>query len=295
MDHRQRATNPARFCQLDVDAVDASVQSRKIGRDERVFVDDDRNRNAFANRAQLVRPAGGNRLLAELDVVALEFAQNAYGRLRVPAFVGVDADRPGIPRADGGNRLDLFGRRAGPEFYLKDRMVAGFGELEERRVRIGDADRQRRDRSSRRIEAEQRIERLAELLAHEIVQSEIEPGARGGGNAVVQQRLETVRIVGGKRVGRKVIDDALDRLTVALDRRRLADPFAVAVANRHDRRVRDAFLTAGDLERMAQLQLDRRDGKGEHAQAAFNRSRRLTRPRARRLTGGDTLERLDCV
>ena len=45
----------------------------------------------------------------------------------------------------------------------------------------------------------QRVQRLAEILADEIVQREIEAGARRRRNAGVQQRLEMVRIVRRER------------------------------------------------------------------------------------------------
>ena len=76
-------------------------------------------------------------------------------------------------------------------------MVADFGDFAQRRFGIGDADGERRHRRQRRIEAEQLVERLAEIFADEIVKREVETGARGGRNAVVQQGFETVWVVGG--------------------------------------------------------------------------------------------------
>ena len=84
------------------------------------------------------------------------------------------------------------------------------------------------------IETEQRVERFAEILADEIVQREIETGARSRRNSGVQQRFEPIRIVGGERMRLEIGNDALDRFAVAFDRRRFADSFA-AVARARER------------------------------------------------------------
>ena len=144
----------------------------------RVFVGDDRNGDALANGSQLVRAPGRNRLFAELDFEPSEVAQNGDGALDVPAFVRVDAKRAVIASSNRSDRLDLLGRRAASELDLQNRKVARFVEFLQRRLRVGDPDRERRRRARRRIETEQRVERFAEFLADEIVEREIETGSR---------------------------------------------------------------------------------------------------------------------
>ncbi len=147
----------------------------QIACDERVFVGDDRNRDALAYRAQLL--AGGPpRIGCSQSSISKRSSSRRIcdGALDVPAFVGVDAQRAAVARADRGDRFDLLGRRAAAELDLEDRMIAGFGHFRSVVCGIGDADRKRRRRRRRRIEPEQCVERLAELLADQVVQREVE-------------------------------------------------------------------------------------------------------------------------
>lgn len=195
VNHCERPANAAGLRELDVDPVNAPVERGQVCGDVGVLVGDDRDLHALANRAQLVWAAGRDRLLAKLNVEALELAQDRHGRLDVPPFVGIDAQRAGIAPADRRDGLDLLGSGTAPEFDLQRRKAGRFGEFGQRRFGIGNADRKRRHRRRRRIESEQRVERFAEPFADEIVQREIEPGACRRRYAGVQQRLQSIRIV----------------------------------------------------------------------------------------------------
>jgi hypothetical protein len=240
--------------------------------------------------------SGRDGLLAKFDFVPFEFAQNLDRGIDVPAFVGVDANRAGVVRTDRADRLHLLGRRAEAELDFKNRRVGDFGELAHRQLRIGNADRLRGLRRFRRVETEQSVERLAELFADEIVQREIEARACRRRNAGVKQVFEAVGIVNGEWVRFEITHNALNRFTVPLDRRRLADALVVMMAQANDRRVSDGLgLAARDLKRMQQRQVERQDGEREHRrrfQPAIAPSSACV---AWCLTAGGTVEGLDCV
>src|SRR5581483_5652658 len=121
-----------------------------------------------------VRLPGRDRLFAELDAETLEFVENGHRGVNVPAFVGVDSNRTAVPLSNRGDRLDLFGGGSAPEFDLEDRVIADFGDFSQRRFRIGDADRERRDWRERGVEPEKFVDGLAEILTDEIVEGEIQ-------------------------------------------------------------------------------------------------------------------------
>ena len=125
--------------------------------------------------------------------------------------------------------------------------------------------------------------------------AEIEARTRRRRDALVQQRLEAVRIVaGGELVRTEVLDDALDRFAVALDRRRLAEALAIARSHANQSRARDRLLAARDLERVAQRQVERVHGQRQH-DARFPPDDAPSSAAERSLTGGVTVEGLDCV
>ena len=181
---------PPVLAKLDVHAVHTAHQRRKAGGVNAVFIDDDRYVYALAYRTQPLRIAGLDRLFAILDVVSFQFAQDANRIVDAPPLVGVDAQRAGVARADGGNRLDLLLDRPAAEFDLENRKVRRFGDLIERRLRIGNADGKRGRRREAGVETEQRIERLAECFAHAVVQRYVEAGARSRGISASSKRCK---------------------------------------------------------------------------------------------------------
>src|SRR5579862_2793917 len=80
----------------------------------------------------------------------------------------------------------------------------------------------------------------------------------------MEEVLEPIRIVGGERMRRKVCNHALDRFTVALDRRRFTNTVTFLRDDTDDRGTRDGFFTTSDLEGMDEGQIERRHRDGEH-------------------------------
>ena len=106
-----------------------------------VFVGDDRDVDALADRAQPVRIPGRNGLLAKFDLVPLHFAQRRDRLIDGPAFIGVDANRAAITRANRGDHLDVVRGRAPADLHFEDRILRRFVDLAQHLVRLRDPDR----------------------------------------------------------------------------------------------------------------------------------------------------------
>ena len=98
---RLRGPDPAAFGELDVDPGDDADQAVEVLGQDAALVGDERQRRAFLEPAQLVEPAGRERLLDELDPEPLELGQQLDRLVRDPAGIGVDPDRSVEHRADG--------------------------------------------------------------------------------------------------------------------------------------------------------------------------------------------------
>ena len=256
VDHLQRTANPAALDELHVDAVDAPEQRGQIVRVLRVFVGDERDGRALADPAELRRRTGGDGLLAELDLEPRELRQQLDGLFRRPAFVRVDADGPGVDRADSFDRLDLG---AAAELHLDDGMRTDLAHLRERLVERCDADRERRARRARGIEAEQPPQRTVEVFADEVVQRDVEPALLRG-RQPVEQPFERVRVVAEVQCFEPGAH-ARDVLVVAFAGRTLAEPLQPVPAQPHDRGFRDGLRRAGDGERVLERKIERLDGE----------------------------------
>jgi hypothetical protein len=143
------------------------------------------------------------------------------------------------------------------ELDLDDRMRADFAHLGERLVERCDADRERRHRRARRVDAEQSPQRTVEIFADAVVQRDVE-SARFGGRKPAQQAVERVWIVAGvKRC--QTGGDAIDAFAVALRGRALAERVDAVPMQAYEDRARDHLRRTRDRERVLEGKCERLD------------------------------------
>ena len=109
---RLRRPDPAALGELDVDAGDDADEAVEVLRQDAALVGDDRQRRALLEPAELVEPAGRERLLDQLDAEPLELGQERDRLVGRPARVGVDPDRTAVDGAHRLQRREVLGSAA---------------------------------------------------------------------------------------------------------------------------------------------------------------------------------------
>src|SRR5581483_97549 len=250
--------DPARLRELDVDPVRALGTRGDVAKRVAVLVDEDRERRALLQLGA-AGIAGRQRLLAVLDTELGELRQELERLREAPGLVHVHLERQVAgDAADGTDALDV---EAVPAAELElEAAEAGERLLRAARHVVGvpEPDRPARRRAGA-PQAEEPPDRLAEQLPLQVVESRVDRRARRE-LACGEPRhdlLERERIVPDR--GRVLLDLGKRRsrgLAVPLDRRRLAEAGDARMAQLDDQRLRRVGRSAGDDERLRELELD---------------------------------------
>src|SRR5581483_4588198 len=241
--------DPARLRELDVDPVRALGTRGDVAKRVAVLVDEDRERRALLQLGA-AGIAGRQRLLAVLDTELGELRQELERLREAPGLVHVHLERQVAgDAADGTDALDV---EAVPAAELElEAAEAGERLLRAARHVVGvpEPDRPARRRAGA-PQAEEPPDRLAEQLPLQVVESRVDRRARRE-LACGEPRhdlLERERIVPDR--GRVLLDLGKRRS------RRLAEAGDTRMAQLDDQRLRRVGRSAGDDERLRELELD---------------------------------------